>query len=322
MRCRICGNEGDHREYEAREMMYGYRDTFRYFQCAQCRCLQIADIPPDLSKYYAEDYYSFQSIREPNGVKSYPVALRDRYAIFGTGTVGRLSSWLYPTPAFTFLHYVPFSRFSHILDVGCGAGKRLYALRKAGFENLLGIDPFLAGDIEYRNGLMIRKQGIEEVQGKWDIITFHHSFEHIPEPGTTLRSAHRLLNPGGHCIVAVPTVSSYAWERYGTNWVQLDAPRHLYLYSLESMEILARGTGFELSRVVYNSTGFQFWGSEQYLMGVPLRDGVFPQKGPPRAIFSKEDLRQFERRAGQLNASNRGDQALFYLRRVENPAAG
>jgi hypothetical protein len=81
------------------------------------------------------------------------------------------------------------------------------------------------------------------------------------------------------------------------------------------MEILARGTGFELSRVVYDSTGFQFWGSEQYRMGIPLRDGAVPQKGPPRGLFSKEDLRQFERRARELNAANRGDQAVFYLRR-------
>ncbi len=33
MRCRICGNERDQREYQACEMMYGHAETFCYFQC-------------------------------------------------------------------------------------------------------------------------------------------------------------------------------------------------------------------------------------------------------------------------------------------------
>ena len=66
--CRICGNaEGNH-AYDVREMMFGTRETFRYFQCGRCHCLQIARIPDDMSRFYPGNYYSFDpSPPEPPG---------------------------------------------------------------------------------------------------------------------------------------------------------------------------------------------------------------------------------------------------------------
>ena len=43
--CRICDFSGDSPVYTVREMMYGLRDEFDYFQCAQCQCLQILEFP-------------------------------------------------------------------------------------------------------------------------------------------------------------------------------------------------------------------------------------------------------------------------------------
>ena len=57
--CRICKNKDNHSYYTAKEMMYGYRETFNYFQCGNCKCLQIVDIIDDMSKYYPSNYYSF-----------------------------------------------------------------------------------------------------------------------------------------------------------------------------------------------------------------------------------------------------------------------
>ena len=56
----------------------------------------------------------------------------------------------------------------------------------------------------------------------------------------TFSAAHDLLNKDGVLLVRVPLSSSWAWEHYRENWVQLDAPRHLYLHSVKSMEVLAR----------------------------------------------------------------------------------
>ena len=56
--CRICG--GDIAEtYSVKEMMLGLREPFDYNLCGDCGCLQISEIPADMSIYYPGDYYSF-----------------------------------------------------------------------------------------------------------------------------------------------------------------------------------------------------------------------------------------------------------------------
>jgi SAM-dependent methyltransferase len=144
---------------------------------------------------------------------------------------------------------------------------------------------------------------------------FHHSLEHIPDPERILKIAYDLLKPGGYCIIRIPTVSSYAWKNYGMKWVQLDAPRHFYLHSIKSIEILSRRTNFKLSNIIYDSTAFQFWGSEQYLQNITLTDPHSYLMNPKNSLFSKKDILEFSKRAKELNAAKLGDQAVFYLKK-------
>ena len=45
MICRICGNDKNNKPFEVREMLYGTKEKFDYFQCAECECLQISEYP-------------------------------------------------------------------------------------------------------------------------------------------------------------------------------------------------------------------------------------------------------------------------------------
>lgn len=145
---------------------------------------------------------------------------------------------------------------------------------------------------------------------------FHHSFEHIPDPSETLLTVTELLNNHGYCIIRIPIVCSYAWKRYGVNWVQIDAPRHFFLHSLKSLNILANNCGLQMSNVVYDSTAFQFWGSEQYIKDIPLRDINSYSENPSTSLFTELEISAFTKAAMRLNASRQGDQAIFYLRKT------
>jgi SAM-dependent methyltransferase len=306
--CRICGNSDRNEVYSVPEMMFGYRDRFDYFQCSSCKCLQIAEVPPDMSKYYPSDYYSFtpkQRRFQNNPVDRALRRLQDRSTVFNRGILGSLVFALSPNKKLAPLSRVKLTRDSRILDVGCGGGWRLYALKEIGFRNVLGIDPYLREDIVYGNGLRVLKQSVYDVTGEWDLIMYHHSLEHVPDPVENLRAASKLLRAGGCCLVRVPTVSSYAWEQYRENWVQLDAPRHYTLPSLEGMSVLAAKAGFRVQNVVFDSTKDQFQGSELYKRDIPLVSGG--------NIFPASQVRQWKRRAKKLNRENRGDQAAFYL---------
>lgn len=316
MSCRICGSTRVLGRHAASEMMYGTRERFGYFQCADCLCLQIDDIPPDLARHYAGGYYSYQPAeRRANPVKRWVGRARDRYAVFGGGPLGRALYRRAPVVELHALQPLGLRRDSRVLDVGCGAGFLVFALGELGLRHASGIDPFVPQPIVYDNGVSVKQQDIFQAQGTWDVIMFHHAFEHLADPGATLARVAELLEPGGQCLLRVPTVTSFAWQHYGVDWVQLDAPRHLYLFAHESIQHLAHAAGFELERTVHDSTAFQFWGSEQYRQGVPLHDERSYARQPEGGLFSAAQIAEFERRSAELNARQQGDQACFYLRK-------
>lgn len=313
--CRICGNEIANVRHLAREMMLGLGDEFEYLECSACGTLQLIEVP-DLQRYYPPNYYSFKNADGP----------RDRIA----GLLARFYLKLSGGPGYRVVSSVldlfdfearvvdrglgvlsvlrlNLDRTSRILDVGCGSGKLLEALKGYGFRSVTGIDPFLEGDQELPDGVRLLKRDIAALEGKFDLIMFHHSFEHLADPGSALRHARRLLGAGGKCLVRIPLVNR-AWERYGVNWVGLDAPRHIFLFTERSFRLLAERCGFEVNEVVYDSTSFQFSASEQYLTGVTLTD----PKG--EGMFTRRQIARWSNEARQLNREGRGDQAAFYLR--------
>ena len=315
MQCKICENDQGNRTYHVREMMFGYRDSFEYSECSQCGCLQRVQVPADMAKYYPAAYYGFLPVdpKPPNFLKRIAKRQRSVYALWDRGLLGRVFLRLFPYPQLRALAKAELSRGSRILDVGAGSGKLLLAIKRAGLEELLGVDPFIERDFQYPNGLRIRKCSIYEVTGSWDLIMFHHSFEHFADPLETLRHCSKLLSDKGRCLIGVPTVSSFAWRKYRENWVQLDAPRHCFLHSLRSLELLAAKAGFRVEDVVYDSFELQFWGSEQYCRDIPIHDERSYAENPSKSIFSREDIRSFREEARALNARKEGDQAIFYL---------
>lgn len=314
--CGICNHTGSGREYTVKEMMLNLRHTFTYFECGCCGCLQIAEIPADMSGYYPPDYYSFyspqgslQTLSPPE--KNFLEILTGMCKSYGDDeNIGKLLFFQFPEEVFRSLAHVRLTKKTKILDVGCGAGFHLYVLKNMGFQNLLGIDLYIAADIRYENGLTVLKRSLAnlEIKEEWDLVMFHHSFEHLANPHEVLNDCRKLLTPGGECVIRMPTVPSYAWSHYGVNWVQLDAPRHFFIHSVKSMELLAAQAGLELDKVIYDSTSFQFWGSELYLKDIPQCAGG-------RENFSPSQHKSFTQKAQELNEQKQGDQAAFYLKK-------
>jgi predicted SAM-dependent methyltransferase len=189
-------------------------------------------------------------------------------------------------------------------------------MQRDGFINLTGIDPYIKNDITYRNGLKIFKKHIFELNGQYDLLMSHHSFEHMPQPLDVLNKFHELLKPTGYALIRIPVASSFAWRHYGVNWVGIDAPRHLFLHTLQSMHLLSRNAGFKMVDFEFDSTGHQFFASELYARNLSLNESSYYLNDPQKALFSDEQMEAFEEKARELNAKDDGDQACFYLQKV------
>lgn len=323
-RCRICSAVSNHQCVTAKEMMFGTNEEFAYFQCGNCGCLQISEIPTDLARHYPANYYSYQpplKKTESSPFYTWLKKQRCRTALFGQGVrFNRLISRFVPLPNSWFdngplLKKAKFESFNDgILDVGCGEHSSwLLNARDFGFNNLVGVDPFIKQD-KLESGINYFKKNITELEGQFRYITFHHSLEHIPDQLAQLTAARRLLGAGGICLVRIPLVSSYVWEKYGVNWVELDAPRHLYLHSKESIKLLAEKAGLYLIDTIYDSDEFEFAASEQYKVGIPLFDQRSYLVNPSQSIFTTQQMDAFKQVAKRVNADGTGGRAGFFFR--------
>jgi SAM-dependent methyltransferase len=314
--CRLCGSIGPHQAVVVREMMFGTREQFDYYICAACDTLQIESPPEgeELARHYPPDYYSYDVSTQPR-VLQWLTTQRDRFELHTGGRlVGgpliALSSRVRAAMGgvIRMLGQLTIGRDARIIDVGCGGGALLDQLSRAGFNNLLGADPFLAADGQTPRSVPLMKRYLSEVTGEFDLIMFNHSLEHVPDLLATLKAAREKLAPGGTCLVRLPTTSSEAWTIYRQDWAQIDAPRHIVIPSRQAMALAADKAGLRLEKTFDDSTALQFYGSEAYRRGVALTDPKISQ------LFGAKQIRAWHRSAELLNRQGRGDQAGFVLR--------
>ena len=323
LQCRVCNFTAKQVVHVAREMMYGTRQPFDYFQCGRCGCLQIGTIPKNIGDFYRSDYYSLKQNHAAfykNRTKNFLNRLRDWATLFIAG--GEHLPFMVKVPhiaaSYRALRRVPgLSLSTRILDVGCGSGQLLYRLRNAGFRHLTGIDPFLAEDRHVDAGLSILKRSLATVEGEFDLILLNHSFEHVDDPLQTSREITKKLSDGGTALIRIPVADSAAWEEYNIDWFQLDAPRHLYLHTRASMKLVAQQANLQLFDLLYDSGPEQFVVSERYRRGLPMIPDP-ENSGLESEVFevTPAQQRSYRKRAEQLNLGQRGDQASFYFRKA------
>jgi 2-polyprenyl-3-methyl-5-hydroxy-6-metoxy-1,4-benzoquinol methylase len=298
MQCKICKNEKLNVPFLA-------QGGFDYFECSVCRTLQIKEIPQDSSAYYSDSYYSYSLDYKKLFGKLYfaqNIIIKLSFLIYPFALLFTICSKFFMRRRYekSYWLYYMLKRFRNlnakILDVGCGNGALLCEMQKYGFKNLTGVEPFLLNDINYGNNIKIYKKEFCEMQENFDLIMFHHSLEHMPNTLEIFENINRLLNKNGIALIRIPVANCYAWRKYKTFWAQLDAPRHLFIFSTHAIKILAEKNSLQLEDIFFDSTVFQITASEH-------------------RKFSKNELSKIRKFVYRLNENFDGDQSMFILRK-------
>ncbi|MCB0750459.1 MAG: class I SAM-dependent methyltransferase, partial [Ignavibacteriae bacterium] len=119
-------------------------------------------------------------------------------------------------------------------------------------------------------------------------------------------------------LIRIPVSNSFSWKKYGTNWVALDPPRHIFLHNENTIKILAKSSGFELTNVMYDSMEYQFVGSEQYQKDIPMFSNESYYRNKRNFIFTEEQINKYKEEAKRLNRIAEGDAACFYLTKIKD----
>ena len=330
--CEACCGTGPFERFDLREMLFGTREHFPYRRCGSCGLLRIEQVPKDLARHYPPEYYGGAAPTagpQRGWLGRRADRARNAAALFGSERIvaRALRAWTSAAPhdlrmTAPVVRRAGLRSFDDpILDVGCGRiPGQLLRLGRLGFRNLLGVDPFLEGDSEV-DGIALRRRSIHEVDGTFQFITMHHSFEHVPDPRETLRSAARLLRPDGVLLIRTPVMGTWFWETFGTSWWELDPPRHLFVFSQPSLERLAGDVGLALRDVVWDSTPQEIIASEQIRRDIAWREPGSWNEHPP-GVFDEDFEAQAKAKVRELNAEGRAGRAGFYLGRAGRGSGG
>jgi SAM-dependent methyltransferase len=135
-----------------------------------------------------------------------------------------------------------------VLDIGCGIGCALVALRNWGFTNVQGIDI----DREQVKSCQRRRLPVELVEdstlfllehvSEFELILMLDVLEHVPvsEQIPLMRAVCSALDPGGRVILTVPNASSLV----ATRWRYGDFT-HCSTFTEHSLRFVLKNAGFE-----------------------------------------------------------------------------
>jgi len=311
--CYLCGKPGELLYQNLNDRLFGVAGQFNIKLCKPCELLWMDPRPSskDIAKCY-ENYYTHE---EPIAVQPYSnhrylASLRDSLRnIILCGCYGyqHLHSWHYFCwlgPALANIsvlkrratfhlreRFLPYNNHENglILDIGCGRGDYLKQMKGLGW-NVLGIEPDAASaQLAKRGGVNIFNGTLDEAdldEESVDQITMQHVIEHLIDPLAYVKECHRMLKKGGRLVIYTPNLDSLGHRKFHKSWLALDPPRHLYIFSPQSLKSLFDKSPFRkyqintsphLAKQIYdNSLIISKHGS--------VKGNATPQKG--RTLFS------------------------------------
>lgn len=303
--CDLCGHAEQRKLFAVKDRRYGVPGEFDLVECDNCSLKYVSPRPiaSTIHTWYPDHYSAY---RKPT--RSRLDALRVFFDDLWNSYLSRFLSDSYPIYFFSrrAAQFAQPGRRPRILDVGCGSGYKLnYLMRHGGWETH-GVD-FNAQAVENAraggaNVQLATGDRLPFPDDFFDAVMSWHSLEHHYSPKATMNEVKRVLRPGGYGIFAVPSGDSLGLRIFRSYWGPLEAPRHLYHFSKQTLSRLLREGGLRVENVFHD---FSFYGlfldeeildSLEYLAqdwGIPIRlprvDGVSSAARIP-VLFANEAL--------------------------------
>lgn len=256
--CYLCGARGVPLYSDLPDRLFGAPGLWSLKQCPTGDCgliwLDPMPTPEAIAKAYIQ-YYTHAAPRRSSlfgNLKRYLIDtyLESAFNYPSTNYSGKKTArlflftmpWLQEKIAKS-VAWLPYKPGGRLLDVGCGSGAFLIKMRNLGWQvEGAEVDPTAIAQARCQ-GLEVHCGPLEEQahpENAFDAITLSHVIEHVHEPVRLLAECWRLLKKGGWLVVMTPNTASWGHRKFGENWRELDPPRHLHLFSPNSLRLLAK----------------------------------------------------------------------------------
>lgn len=260
---------------------------WRLLSCEICKCAYLNPRPTSQTigrayqTYYTHEKVDFETSPPPdigwlkralaNSYRNriYKTKLRPTFGAFGSSILqlSRKFRAIIETETAGLLGVVPNNPgISILLDVGCGSGFALNRARSIGWQ-IMGIEPDpKAANAAAAIGVQIIATDILQLSlkfnGAFERILLNHVIEHVHDPIAVLRRCKELLTPEGELWLETPNVESTGHALFGIDWRGLEPPRHLVIFSLQSIQLALEKAEFRSVTLLKPRDGLDYM-SEQ-----------------------------------------------------------
>jgi SAM-dependent methyltransferase len=225
--CAVCGSADARRPLLAGSLV----------ACGRCDFVWTAAEPAQLEDLYGAGYF------RGDGYEDYLQPAARRYE------AGRRLNWLLRT-----------GRVSSLVEAGCAGGFFIEAAVRAGIDAAgVELSPEMAAFARDQLRLPVWQGRFEAapLEAPVQAVCAFHVLEHVEDLNAFVRTAWKLLQPGGLLAVEVPNITSPAAKRLGLDWPGLQPRYHRWHFGPTSLRRLVERHGFDV--VVQDTAVFRFY---------------------------------------------------------------
>ncbi len=276
--CIVCGYKGELLYAGLRDRLFGVPGIWSFMRCPECGLVWLnpQPLPDNIKKIYAL-YYTHAIKDRRSGIVSLLRELERGLLTALTGSNAfvhkRSMQWickvLIMLPPLREkirgdLLYLDKEQKGKLLDVGCGNGYFLNLMKKLGWE-VIGIEPDAQAAKMAQDcfGIPVKVGLLEELgfpSNYADVITMKHVIEHVIDPLVILGECLRVLKDGGNLVVTSPNIESMGSLYFNRNWHHLDPPRHLHLFTVQTLRRCIESVGLRIKEVrTVSNPAFRTW---------------------------------------------------------------
>ena len=197
--------------------------VFEILECAGCGLAWTTPKPASMDEYYPAVYRHYSGLT--------------------LWTLRRLYSWRVRCWA---RHFPTGGR---VLEVGCGDGWMMSALRDRGWQVFASERSLSAAkSASEANQIPVFVGDLDALHSsaQFDLIILFQVLHMAREPIALLRCCAELLANGGTLVIAVPNFASWQARLFGRSWLHLDVPRHQTHFSPEVLRRALERVGFHV----------------------------------------------------------------------------
>lgn len=175
-----------------------------------------------------------------------------------------------------------------ILEVGCGVGHILLALKEQGAE-VEGIEPHPGlAETARQKGMLIHCSHFEswkDYSKPFDQIIFSFTLEQIEDPVNALKLAREYLDSNGTITILCPNLNCITRYLFGKNWMMWHLPYHKYHFSTKSMRKVLEHVGLKAVSLETDWRMDAVMESVRIAWNSIIGNPVTPFSGQPRKIL-------------------------------------